>query len=280
MTNSCLPNNRLLYSLGLLLLVSSRAFSGDAVIPPDRHSWAAFRPGSWKLVRVSAKALDENGTPTSTSVTETRTLLLAVDATGFDLQVDVTLEKGGKRFDSLPRFTRQGLHGESEGQQLTVRRLGKDVVKIGERKLDTQVVELEIADKDMRKITRLNLALANHPFVLARQSTAVNPDGDTLQETHVEVTDLRVPRKVLGAWRTTWRTVTIQKHAAGRIVTEEVHCFDIPGGVVEHTSNEFNDQGKLISQSQLEMLNYGIITTETALKRRHASRRSRRAGAK
>jgi hypothetical protein len=258
------------------LLTPLAVWGQECIIPRDRHPWAAFRPGSWKLVKVTAETFDAAGKSTGTSITETRTMLLSVEATRYELQIDVKVDVGGKQFASLPRVTQQGFQGEGEGQKANVRRLAASVLKIGERSLNAQNAEIEVADKESRKVTRISYSGSGHPFVLARQSTTYDATGKVQQEVDVETKAMQAPRTLLGVRRMTWQTRTTQKHAGGRIVTDEVHCFDIPGGVVEHTSEEFDEQGKLLRRSQLELANYGIATAEKPLQRRKQPRKSRR----
>lgn len=250
--------------------------AGDGVIPRERHPWAAFRPGSWKLVKVTTETVDKDGKTIGASVTETRTMLLSVDADSYELQIDVTVDVAGKRFSSQPRVTRQGFHGEGEGQRAIIRRLGAAALKVAGRDLSAQAAEIEIADEEYRKVTRLEYSGGIHPYVLARRSVTYDAAGKVQQETEVQTRAVQIPRTLLSARRSTWETRTTQKHVAGSVVTDEVHCFDVPGGVVEHTSQEFDDKGVLIRRSKLDLVNYGIATVDKPLQRRHTPRKSRR----
>jgi hypothetical protein len=248
----------------------------DGVIPRERHPWAAFRPGSWKLVKVTAETFDKDGKSLGESVTETRTMLLSVDATSYELQIDVTVDVGGKRFPSQPRTTRQGFHGETEGQRATIRRLGPAAIKPAGRALTAQSAEIELADQGSRKVTQVYFGAGIQPYVLARRSLTFDAAGKVQQETDVQTQALHVLRTVLGVRRSTWETRTTQKHSAGSIVTDEVHCFDIPGGVVEHTSEESDEKGIVRRRSKLQLVNYGIATADKPLRKRHMPRKSRR----
>lgn len=227
---------------------------------------------------MTTETFDKDGKSLGESVTETRTMLLSVDATSYELQVDVTIDVGGKRLPSLPRVTRQGLHGESGGQQPTIRRLGDVALKIGERALTAKSAEIETTDKDSHKVTQIHYGTGIQPYVVSRRALTFGADGKVQQETYVQTQAVQVPRTVLGMRRSTWETRTTQKHSAGvTVVTDEVHCLEIPGGVIGHTSEEKDDKEAVRRRSKLELVNYGIATVDKPLRRRHGQpRRSKR----
>jgi hypothetical protein len=269
--------SRWLGSLSLLAaLLGTPGRADEAVITRERHPWAVFGQRSWKLVKVTTETFDAEGKSTGTSVTETRSTLVGVDATSYELQIDVTVEVAGKRFASPPRVTRHGLNGEGEGQTAIVRRLGETVLKVGERPFRVQNAEIEVSDKDLRKVTQLSYAGGVQPYVLSRRSVTHDAAGKLQQETIVQTKAIQVPKSVLGARRLTWETTTTQKHPGGTIVTDEVHCFDVPGGVVEHTSVERDDKDKLLRRSKLELVNYGIAAADTVAPKRFSKRKPRR----
>jgi hypothetical protein len=275
-----LPVDRGLFSLALPLLfaiLGASVHADDAVIPRNQHPWAAFRPGSWKLVKVTTETFDKEGKSLGESVTETRTMLISVDATSYELQVDVTIDVAGKRFPAQPRVTRQGFQGEGEGQRATVRRLGKVAVKIGDRALTAQSAEIETTDKESRRVTGIYYGAGIQPYVLSRRSLAFDAEGKVDQETNVHTQAVQVPRTVLGVRRNTWETHTTQKYSSGSVITDEIHCFDIPGGVIAHMSQEKDEKEVVRRRSKLELVNYGIAAANKPLRRRHGQpRRSKR----
>jgi hypothetical protein len=267
-----------LWTQALLLscIFVAGSLADDAIVPRELHPWAAFRPGSWKLVKVTTETFDKDGKSLGESVTETRTMLLSVDAASYELQIHVNVDVAGKRFPSEPRVTRQGFNGENQGQRATVRRLKPAVIEVASRKLTAQTAEIEIADKDSRTVTQLHYAAGIQPYVLSRRSVTFDAAGKIQQEAEVRTQAMHVWRTVLGVRRSTWETRTTQKYVAGSMVTDEVHCFDIPGGVVEHTSQELDDKGVVRRRSKLQLVNYGIAIANEPPRRRHTPRRSKR----
>ena len=87
----------------------------------QHHPWARFEPGAWKRVRVVTETLDEQGTVTSTSTTETKTSLVRVEQNAVDLEVEVSVEVAGKRFEGQPQCIRQGFNGEVVGPDMKIK---------------------------------------------------------------------------------------------------------------------------------------------------------------
>jgi hypothetical protein len=267
----------LLAYLCLCAAISVGAGADDGIIPENQHPWARFRPGSWKQVKVTTETFDKDGKSLGESVTETYTRLISVDASGYELQTEVTVDIAGKRFPSQPRVTRHGLHGETDGQRATIRRLGPAALKVADQKLTAQSAEIETDDKESRRVTQLRFGAGIVPYVLARRSLTFDKEGKVQQETDVQTLKVQIPRIVLGMRLMTWETRTTQKYAAGTVVTDEVHCLDVPGGVIAHTSQETDDKGVVLRKSKLELVNYGLATAEKPQRRRHGqSRRSKR----
>jgi hypothetical protein len=168
--------------------------------------------------------------------------------------------------------------GEAPGQEVKLRGITRREIEVGEVKHLVSVAEIEIADKDIRRVILLSTHEAPQPpFVLARESTSFDRDDRQLGETAVTTEEIGTPRLVLGHRHRTWTTQTIQKHSGGRTVTREVHAAEVPGGVIEHESQEYDADGKLLRRSTLELLSYGVVQAErSGLRRRHDDRRSRR----
>src|SRR3982751_2539605 len=75
----------------------------DGGVPAEHHPWGRFPIGSWEVTRVSTANLDPLGSVTGTTVAETRTPLIAADASTYTLKYQVTTEASGKRFVGKPQ---------------------------------------------------------------------------------------------------------------------------------------------------------------------------------
>ena len=101
-------------AIGLIWFCPCAVFAQaqDVKLARQHHPWARFEPGAWKKVRVVTETLDEAGNVTSTSTTDTTTLLEFVDADTYSLQLEVTVDVAGKRFQTPPQYIEQGYFGE------------------------------------------------------------------------------------------------------------------------------------------------------------------------
>lgn len=259
-----------------LLALAQELPAQERVVPQSRHAWGAFLPGSWKLVRVTSEQIDAAGKVTTSSTTETKSLLVAADATGYELQVDVQTAVSGKRFNSESRYTRQGYHGEKPGERMMVKPLADESLPLGGKNYRVHTAELEIGDQENRRTTVLRYADSTAPFVLSRRTVAYDRTKQKISDTSTRVVAIDVPDEVLGRRRLTWKTHTVHDYHSGRAVTDEVHSQEVPGGVVSHVSEEFDATGKLVRRSRLELLNYGVATKLTPPPPRRVPRRVRR----
>jgi hypothetical protein len=266
--------SRFIIALCLLSLLILSGYAADCIIPRERHAWAAFRPGSWKEVRVTSESLDAAGNITQKSVTQTKTTLLAVENDIYELQIDVIVEVDGRRILSEPKIIRLGLNGEQEGQRVRISYLNQQQLKLEQQLIPVQVSQLEICDSTTRKISRLYVSNNCLPHVLRRETDVYDIMGNQLSQTLTDTTVRDITIDILSQRHFAWKNRTELKHPQGTIITEETLCSDIPGSVIAHVSHEYDATGKLLKRSTLELLNYNATPPEAP--RRRILRRNRR----
>lgn len=268
---------RQLLVVGLALL-GSDARGQTVVIPAEHHAWARFAPGSWSKVRKWMEELDETGNVKSASTTETKTTLMAVDGSGCTLQTEVTVEVAGKRFVAQPRQVRVEFDGASTDKRVVLRKVGEKAWDMGGKTVTCAALEATLTSADTRVVSRLDYSDSVPPFVLRRETVTTNADGkQVLEQTVVDVIAVDMPQKVLTELKSAAHTRTLQKQQKGSTFTLEVVCFDVPGGVVAHTSKDLDASGKLVRRSTLELLDYGVAVDSDETRRsgiifRHYSR--------
>jgi hypothetical protein len=264
-------------ALALAVAATEPARAADCVVPKQRHPWGAFLPGSWKQVRVTTDTLNAAGEVAERSITETRSKITDVRDDSYELEINVTVEVGGKRFASDTRTSRHGFHGESAGQIIKIRPLDGGELRAAGETLGVERAEIEISDDHSRRVMQMYYSPMGRPHVLARTAVWYDAAGKVVQETDVTTLSRNVSRRVLGFQYSTWSTRTVQKTAAGKIVTDELHAAEVPGSVFHHSSEEFDADGKLIRRSTLELQNFGVATAAPApRKRRHDKAANRR----
>lgn len=223
-----------------------------------KHPWGGCRLGASKEVRVVSENMDASGQVVSRSTTLTRTVLQEVTAHDYALLVKVSVDVGGKRFDSDPQLVRQGYYGEFPGEAVTLRKLRDETLAFQGRKLDVETREVTISGERQRRVMAVACCRGTYPFQFRCSASTFSGDGKTpLATTQVEVVATEIPYRVLGQIRDVAFIRTTQTHPKGtRTVTMEVHCSDVPGGVVAHMSKEIDERGQTLRRSELELVAY------------------------
>ena len=237
------------------------AVGGEALEPDDfisRHPWGSFPPGAWKRVRVVSQTFDDKGRVTSTGTSDTTTTLTQVDENDYTLRLEVAVEVSGKRFLSQPQVLRQGYYGEPVGQDVVDRKTADQVLTINGASIPCELREIVISGDKGKRFCLLQYSNRTPPYSLKSLTTAIGPDGKAqLASTQVEAVALEMPYKVGAEIKSTSFVKTVHARGSeGSTVTLEVHCADVPGGVVAHTSREADGQGRLTRRTTLELLEY------------------------
>jgi hypothetical protein len=226
----------------------------------QQHAWARFEVGTWKRVRRFCETLDETGCVTSTSTTETTTTLVQVDDQSYTLRIDVVVEVAGKRFSGNTQFKKLGFHGEIGGQTVSVTKLGAGEVVINGAKIHSETRQLVISDADTKQVSKIHYSDAVFPYELKRDTTTNGSAGEAGRSTtSVEVFAVNMPHKVLAEIKSVAHVRIIQRQPQCQTITLEVHCADVPGGVVAHSSKQLDDQGRVVARSTLELIDYGAV---------------------
>ena len=228
------------------------------------HSWGRFQPGAWNLVQVVTETFEEAGT--TTSITETRTLLEEVQEDGVTLLIMVAVGLKGKQFGTDPQAVKQAFHGGLASREATVKNFGAAVVTIQGRRIPCKIEQVEVSTSTGKTTTKIYYSDSVEPYVLRRESVKTDPDGETvLSETTVEVVALDVPcRSISGLSRAT-HVKAIHKHAGGTTERVSVVSTAVPGGIVCQKSKELDENDHLVRRTTLELVDWGLrLETERA----------------
>lgn len=234
----------------------------------DKHAWAQFGVGSWKLVRVYTETLGANGQVEGVSITETKTTLDMTDDKGYALKVEVTVEVAGKRFQAEPKYVAYGYHGESQGQVAEVQQVGTGEIEICGKKYPINTRRIVIKSDASQSTSILEYSDTVSPYNLKRTTESVDLETKTRNyHSVVEVLAVDMPEKVLTEYRSASHTKTIETFGNGLSkVTLEVHSDSVPGGVVSHAMKELDSDGRITKRSTLELLDYGVVGKPVAAK--------------
>lgn len=248
-------------------------------LPRQHHPWGRFHPDSWKQVRVLNETLSPDGAVMLRGVSETTTRLVSVDAEGYTLKVDVVVDVDGKRFASPSQTIWHGYFGQRPGQTVQVKKTGDTQLTVAGKRTICEQRTVVISDAQQRRTAQIAYSPDVSPFTLRREVTTAD---DTKIISEVVAFDHDVD--VLGVHRPTSKVKTVATLGKNSLSTIETMCDDVPGGVVSHSSQETDEQGRVIRRSTLELLSYEAVECpqpgDTVVRRRSYSRREARRDAR
>ena len=278
-----LDHRRLALGLGLwlLALLPARVLTAESPdIPREQHPWARFDPGSWKTVRIVAETLDDDGKVSSSSTTETRTCLVDLNESGFELEIESSVDVSGKRLASPPQYQELKLPcaapgGASGGSDF--KNVGTATYALDGRQVPCDIYEVQANGNGERSTTRVYYSSGFSPRILKEETITTDAEGQaTLRESTESVVATDMPYKMKSTILPTWQTQTFRKTTKGVTVEIQVHSDRIPGGVVAQSIKELDTSGRVIRRSTLELVDYGQEEVRQVNERRRA-RQVRRA---
>ena len=268
------------YCVLLAALAATPGAAQEGVPLKQQHPWARFPIGSWKSVRVVSETLDGNGLVANIIRTETRTTLVAADAQGYSLRIESTVDVAGKRFVSQPQIVKHGYYGETAGQSVTVKKLGDEELVIGGRAVPSEVREATYDAEGIKRTSKIYISTRVPPYQLRRETTTAGVPVEQAVRTTVETIAIGLPHRVLSEVQAAAYVKTTRTSPQGNKVTLEVHCENVPGGVVSHSASETDTSGNTIRRSTLELIDYAIgghpVTADPVTRRRVHNRRAMR----
>ncbi len=219
--------------------------------------WGRFQTGAWTLVRVKTKAFRDG--ITLESMAETRTTLAAVGEKGVTLRIDRGVKIGSKELETSPQTVSQGFHGELSTGDPKIVDLGEGEVLIENLPIPCRVQRLEFPHPVGRRVTTLYYSDTVEPYIL-RHETALYAEGAEIptSETTIQVVSLAARCRVMRGFRTASRVKKVHKDASGTTTTWTWTSSLVPGGVICYTSQQVDNEGRLICYRELQLLDYGL----------------------
>jgi hypothetical protein len=244
-------------------LCAAPVSADDLAFPPDHHPWGHFPVHSWKRVRTTAETLNEKGDVASVTVTDSKTTLVAADDKTYTLTTDATVNVASRIFNAPQQTAKHGYYGEKPGQPLVVKHVGESTITIDGRAIPCDVRQVTLPGDSGNLIGTIHYSNQFPPFVLRRETSAESAAEEAKNTTLVEVVALDLPQRVRGELKHASYVKTTQKLPQGARVTLEVHCDDVPGGVVAHWASETDASGRVVKRSTLELIDYSVPSPVT-----------------
>jgi len=190
------------------------------------------------------------------------------------------VEVSGKRFPTQSQIVKHGYWGEVAGQPTTAKSLGPGELFVNGRKFATEIRQIEVDGDESDVESIIHYSAGQPPYQLRRETKTVHASDSKSSTTTVEIIGLNLPQRVLGEVKPAAGVKTVKKHAKGMGVTLEMHCDDVPGGVVSHTAAEHNLEGDVSRRSVLQLVDYSIgighLEEPSSVVRRRKFHRNRR----
>lgn len=243
------------------------------------HAWARFGQGSWRTVRIVTQNFDERSEPTDSSITDNKTTVEEVTPERVTLKVEVTVEVAGQRFPSQPQIIKQGYAGETIGQTISVKSLEGETVSIDGEQIECETEQIEILGGVTREVSLISYAPEHVPAILKRKSTMSDAAGTkTMQEATSEVKAAGLARRVLDEreLKPAYLVRQVQRNDRGVTTTWSWHVPEVPGEIVDQCSKKVDTQGRLVRQTTLELVDYGVVGSDSDDAGGRRTRRARR----
>jgi len=268
----------------LLILPAQSSLLGQIPdIPNEHHCWGRFDPGAWRLARIVTQSFDKDGKPLGITTTMERVTLVGVRRGYATLRIESVLEVGGKAFESPVRTVSVGFHGEEIGSRTQMEDLGIENANIDGNPITCRVKQYQIRDDDQHKQVKIYYSNQVAPYILRRETVITNNDvPEPAYRNNLQVVALDRPHEVLDQIKPTSHLIIEKKNGKSNTTKTAIHALDIPGEVIRYESDEKDNEGHLIRQSDMELIDYGYSEPDDELditrreNRRKDKRRSRR----
>ncbi len=261
----------------VICLVDRAAATEVSDVLQRAHAWAHFGEGSWRRLRIVTENFDEQGNVTSSSVTDNLTTLEKVTLEAVTLKVEVTVEVAGQKFLAPPQVIQYGYAGETAGQTVSFKPLDDETLTVDGQEIPCQAEQIEILGGGNKLVIEIRFAPGTTPTILKRKTTTSDAaSGKIVREIVSEVFALDKPVQLHNEKRERrgYRMRQVLKTAQGTTTTWSDHVPDIPGEVVAHASQKFDNQGRLVRRTTLELVDSDV--TEGGIQFRDLPRRVRR----
>ena len=252
--------------LGLcyIVLLSAAGEVAPTLLTANEHPWGSFQPKSWCIVQTTIVS-DLDGRVVR-SVQTVKTTLKSIDESGVTLEESETLELGGKTVEKKPQMTKFDFFQERIHENTQVRQ-GTPVKLLIDKKgvpCSVRIYEQQTAGGHLT--TTVFYSPLVYPYVLRVETVlrsaaeGENAGGQIIRQSAMFVQET----SALRAFRTsrryrTYSMQTVEKTGNITKITDARCSWDVPGGLLESTTRELDNQNKEIRRSVSRMTNYSAF---------------------
>ena len=237
-------------------------------LPVEHHLWARFQPGAWRELQTVTETFDEAGQVVSRNITTQKEVLQAVAEEKYVLQVQATVELGGKRIEGDRKNRVLHLATDCVGQIAESRRIEDRSLSLAGHEVACRVFEIDYREESRNLTELVHYDPLQFPFVLRRETFAEKDTKGTAAEATVETEQLmeviaqEVPYRVGGQLLDCSLLRTFRHRTKGDSVWMTMANVTVPGGKVAVWTTEFDAQGKRVRWSVTTLLAFGESSPE------------------
>ncbi|NIP85081.1 MAG: hypothetical protein GTO03_05785, partial [Planctomycetales bacterium] len=189
-------------------------------ISMEHHSWGRFAPGAWQRSRTVTETLDEKGEVLNVSTSEQTMTLVSISPAQVKVQIESTVEVGGKKFTAPVQTVVQGAHGEIVGRQLGVEDLGREETPIDGQPVQCVVRKYVIADQLDEKTVKVFYSPDVAPYVLRREvQVSGRRSRRAARRSNAQVVAVGMPHRLLTEIVDSAHTKTVDEYEKGSKIT-------------------------------------------------------------
>jgi len=251
----------MLVELFCAVLLTAADGGASALLKVNEHPWGSFVPKSWSIVQTVTASNFEGRVVQS--VQTVRTTLQSVDENGVTLLESEAFTLDGKTVEKRPQIVKYDFFQEpiqenvhiSEGQPAKLM-IGKRVVPCAVRIYTQQTAGEHLT-------TTIWYTAQVYPYVLRVEKilrsapAGDNPGGHIIRQSVMLVQETSALRTFGGGRRGKTYSVLTEEKAGNITKITEARCsWDVPGGLLEATTREFDAQNREIRRSVSQMTNY------------------------
>jgi hypothetical protein len=245
-------------------LLTSSAEGTPALLTGNEHPWGRFQPRSWCIVQTTILSnLEDQAVRTTQTV---KTVLKSIEEDSVTLEESETLELGGRTVTKKPHLVEVDFYQEPVQENVQISQGAPAKIMIGKKVVPCAVRVYEQQTAGGILTTTIWYTPHVYPHVLRvekilRSSPAGEDAGRRIlrqsvmlvQETSA-LTGIRNNRR-----NKNYTLQTIEKGGNLTKITDARCAWDVPGGLLESTTREFDAQNKEIRRSVSQMTNYSVF---------------------
>ncbi|MDO4584126.1 MAG: hypothetical protein Q4D62_08495 [Planctomycetia bacterium] len=232
-------------------------------LPRDIHPWGTFEPGAWRFSRTTVEKESSREGGTQRTVTDNRLTLQEKKKRSLTLILESQVTLMGKSVKMEPRRLHQDFLGLPAEKTAQYTYLSPTTLTIEGQPVCCTVVQCEFQEGSQWKQTTVWYSTSRVPFVFQREvKVRDRQTGECLETSHMRVTSMNMPVVVLGKVLKGYQYTQERRFPEYTSRENVVASIQIPGGVITKMFQDTGRNGKTIQKVTVELLDYGMSTSE------------------